>query len=66
VRHRLLAILGLAVCAVLGGAGSFTAIAEWAADADQETLARRWQACPRVRGHRAERHWGRARAVTGP
>jgi hypothetical protein len=26
----------------------------------------RWQACPRVRGHRAERHWGRARAVTGP
>jgi hypothetical protein len=40
VRHRLLAILGLAVCAVLGGAGSFTAIAEWAADADQETLAR--------------------------
>ncbi len=40
MRHRLLAILGLAVCAVLGGAGSFTAIAEWAADADQETLAR--------------------------
>jgi predicted transposase YbfD/YdcC len=40
VRHRLLAILGLAVCAVLGGARSFTAIAEWAADADQETLAR--------------------------
>jgi DDE_Tnp_1-associated len=25
---------------VLGGARSFTAIAEWAADADQETLAR--------------------------
>jgi predicted transposase YbfD/YdcC len=40
VRHRLLVILGLAVCAVLGGARSFTAIAEWAADADQETLAR--------------------------
>jgi DDE_Tnp_1-associated len=40
VRHRLLAILGLAVCAVLGGARSFTAIAEWAADADEETLAR--------------------------
>jgi predicted transposase YbfD/YdcC len=39
VRHRLLVILGLAVCAVLGGARSFTAIAEWAADADQETLA---------------------------
>ena len=40
VRHRLLAILALAVCAVLAGARSFTAIAEWAADADQETLAR--------------------------
>jgi hypothetical protein len=34
VRHR------LAVCAVLAGARSFTAIAEWAADADAETLAR--------------------------
>src|ERR1039457_2527505 len=31
-------ILGLAVCAVLAGARSFTAIAEWAADADQATL----------------------------
>jgi hypothetical protein len=38
VRHRLAAILGLAVCAVLAGARSFTAIAEWAADADPETL----------------------------
>jgi predicted transposase YbfD/YdcC len=38
VRHRLLVILGLAVCAVLAGARSFTAIAEWAADADQDTL----------------------------
>jgi hypothetical protein len=37
VRHRLAAILGLAVCAVLAGARSFTAIAEWAADADQAT-----------------------------
>jgi DDE_Tnp_1-associated len=35
VRHRLAVILGLAVCAVLAGARSFTAIAEWAADADQ-------------------------------
>ena len=34
VRHRLAVILGLAVCAVLAGARSFTAIAEWAADAD--------------------------------
>ena len=30
--------LGLAVCAVVAGARSFTAIAEWAADADQDTL----------------------------
>ena len=37
VRHRLTVILGLAVCAVLAGARSFTAIAEWAADADQDT-----------------------------
>jgi predicted transposase YbfD/YdcC len=40
VRYRLAVILGLAVCAVLAGARSFTAIAEWAADADGETLAR--------------------------
>jgi hypothetical protein len=38
VRHRLSVILGLAVCAVLAGAHSFTAIAGWAADADQDTL----------------------------
>ena len=37
VRHRLVLILGLALCAVLAGARSFTAIAEWAADADQAT-----------------------------
>jgi predicted transposase YbfD/YdcC len=37
VRHKLAVILGLAVCAVLAGARSFTAIAEWAADADQGT-----------------------------
>jgi hypothetical protein len=35
VRHRLAVILGLAGCAVLAGARSFTAIAEWAADADR-------------------------------
>jgi DDE_Tnp_1-associated/Transposase DDE domain len=39
-RHRLAVILALAVCAVLAGARSFTAIAEWAADADEETLVR--------------------------
>ena len=44
VRHRLVVILGLAVCAALAGARSFTAIAEWAADADEQTLAR----CPRT------------------
>jgi hypothetical protein len=38
VRHRLAAILSLALCAVLAAARSFTAIAEWAADADQATL----------------------------
>lgn len=35
VRHRLAAILVLAVCAVLAGACSFTAIVEWAAGADE-------------------------------
>jgi DDE family transposase len=39
VRHRLLVIFSLAVYAVLAGARSFTAIAEWAADADKQTLA---------------------------
>ncbi len=37
MRHRLEVILGLAVCAVLAGARSFTAIAEWSADAGRET-----------------------------
>jgi predicted transposase YbfD/YdcC len=40
IRHRLMIILALSVCAVLAGARSFTAIAEWAADADEQTLAR--------------------------
>jgi predicted transposase YbfD/YdcC len=38
VRHRLAALLGVAVCAVLAGARSYVAIAEWAADADAATL----------------------------
>lgn len=38
VRHKLAAVLGLALCAVVAGARSFTAIAEWAADADEQTL----------------------------
>lgn len=37
VRHRLETILAVAVCAVLAGARSFVAIAEWAADADLAT-----------------------------
>jgi predicted transposase YbfD/YdcC len=39
VRHPIAVVLALAVCAVLAGARSFVAIAEWAADADQATLA---------------------------
>jgi predicted transposase YbfD/YdcC len=39
VRHRLSVILAVAVCAVLAGARSFVAIAEWVADADAATLA---------------------------
>ena len=39
MRHRLAVILALAVCAVLAGARSFTAIAEWAADTDEATRA---------------------------
>jgi len=38
VRYQLAVILGLALCAVVAGARSFTAIAEWAADADEQTL----------------------------
>jgi predicted transposase YbfD/YdcC len=39
VRHRLVSVLAVAVCAVLAGARSFTAIGEWAADAPPEVLA---------------------------
>ena len=39
-RHPLVAILAIAAAAVLTGARSMTAIAEWAADTDEETLAR--------------------------
>ena len=39
VRHPVAVVLGLAVCAVLAGARSFVAIAEWAADAGQAALA---------------------------
>ena len=48
VRHKLGAVLGLAACAVLAGARSFVAIADWAADADHATLAQFgvWDAVP--------------------
>ena len=39
VRHRFAAILFVSVCAVVSGARSFAAIAEWAADAVEGTLA---------------------------
>lgn len=39
IRHRLAMILGLAVCAVLAGARSFVAVAEWAAGIDPATRA---------------------------
>lgn len=39
VRHRFAAILFVSVCAVVSGARSFAAIAEWAADAVDDTLS---------------------------
>src|SRR5512135_2817247 len=38
-RHRLETVLTLAACAVLAGARSFVAVAEWAADSDPATRA---------------------------
>jgi hypothetical protein len=46
VRHRLAVILALAVCAVLAGARSFTAIAEWAADTDERGALESHSALP--------------------
>jgi hypothetical protein len=40
VRHRFVAVLAIAVAATLAGARSFTAIAEWAADALEQALHR--------------------------
>ncbi len=38
LRHELVGVLAVAVCAVLAGAESFTAIGEWAADAPPSVL----------------------------
>jgi hypothetical protein len=39
VRHRINTILALAVCAVMAGCRSFTAIGEWAAGASEQVLS---------------------------
>lgn len=41
VRYRLASLLAVAVCAVLAGASTFAAIADWAADLDPPAR-RRW------------------------
>jgi len=40
VRHKIQSILATALCAVLAGARSFTAMGEWAAEQSEETLKR--------------------------
>ena len=40
VRHQIESLLATAICAVLAGARSFTAMAEWAAEQPKETLQR--------------------------
>ena len=49
VRHGLVTLLSVAVCAVAAGARSFVAIAEWAADLPVEVAA----AAARARAYRA-------------
>jgi predicted transposase YbfD/YdcC len=39
IRHQINTILALAVCAVMAGCRSFTAIGEWAADASEQVLS---------------------------
>ncbi|MEC3982041.1 transposase family protein [Amycolatopsis sp. H20-H5] len=46
VRHRFPAVLFVSVCAVLSGARSFAAIAEWTADAVEDTLCGRGIGAP--------------------
>lgn len=40
IRHKLQCVLATAICAVLAGARSFTAMGEWAAEQSKETLKR--------------------------
>jgi hypothetical protein len=40
VRHKVQSLLATAICAVLAGARSFTALGEWAAEQSKETLQR--------------------------
>ena len=40
IRHKVQSLLATAICAVLAGARSFTAMAEWAAEQSRETLER--------------------------
>jgi hypothetical protein len=40
VRHKIQSLLATAICAVLAGARSFTAMGEWAAEQSRETLER--------------------------
>jgi len=41
-RHRIISIMAIAICAVLCGARSYAAIAEWAQHRTQKQLARLW------------------------
>jgi len=40
IRHSLVSVLAVAVCAIMSGCGSFTAIGEWAASLTQDFLRR--------------------------
>src|SRR5258708_39818992 len=46
VRHQFGAILFVSICAVVSGARSFAAIAEWAADTDNDTVGGRRTGAP--------------------
>jgi hypothetical protein len=46
IRHRALSILAVSVCAVLSGAKTYIAIAEWGSRCSQSMLAKLW--CPKA------------------